>query len=215
MPELWKTTRFFLPAHFVFADTVHQRRAPALFSRSRARSEKNSAKARRKKSAKKAKAPSAKEKSANLRFFLPHTVEIRFQSPKPLGRRGKARVLSKMYMFSRYACPFLPVLLFQSCSVLPIFSAYPTVPVLFCLPCAACSVLPAPVCPVLPVLFCLSCAACSVLPVPVGPVPPVLFCLSCSSCPALPIPFCRSVLFCLSCFCQSCPDCPVLTVLSW
>jgi hypothetical protein len=50
------------------------------FSRSRARS------IRRKKSAKKAKAPSAKEKSANSRFFLSPTLEARLQSPKMLGR---------------------------------------------------------------------------------------------------------------------------------
>jgi hypothetical protein len=48
---------------------------------------------RRKKSLKKVKAPSVKEKSTNLRFFLPSPpVEIQFQSARPLGR-GKARVL--------------------------------------------------------------------------------------------------------------------------
>jgi hypothetical protein len=41
---------------------------------------------RRKKSAKKAKAPSAKENKREFVLFLPPTVEIRFQSPKPLGR---------------------------------------------------------------------------------------------------------------------------------
>ncbi len=54
------------------------------------------AKARRKKSAKKVKAQSAKEKSANSRFFLPPTLEARFQSLKILGK-GKARVLTKVY----------------------------------------------------------------------------------------------------------------------
>jgi hypothetical protein len=54
-------------------------------SRSRARNQKWSAKARRKKSAKK----------SEFALFPPPTVEIRFQSPKPLGR-GKARVLIKI-----------------------------------------------------------------------------------------------------------------------
>ncbi len=57
---------------------------------------KKSVKARRKKSAKKAIAPSAKEKKREFALFSAPTVEIRFQSPTPLGR-GKARVLSKMY----------------------------------------------------------------------------------------------------------------------
>jgi hypothetical protein len=47
-------------------------------SRSRARSEKKSAKARRKKS--------AKEKKRKFALFPQPKVEIRFQSPKPLGR---------------------------------------------------------------------------------------------------------------------------------
>jgi hypothetical protein len=38
-----------------------------------------------KKRAKKVKAPSVKEKSANSPFFLPLTLETRFQSPNPLG----------------------------------------------------------------------------------------------------------------------------------
>jgi hypothetical protein len=47
-----------------------------LFSRFRPcerEAKKKSVKVRRKKSAKEVKAPSAKEKSANLRFFLPHS----------------------------------------------------------------------------------------------------------------------------------------------
>jgi hypothetical protein len=47
-----------------------------------------------KKARRKAKAPSAKEKKRVFALFLPPTVKIRFQSPKPLGR-GKAMVLSK------------------------------------------------------------------------------------------------------------------------
>jgi hypothetical protein len=84
--------RVFLPAHFVFADTVHQRWAPALFSHFRARE--HEAKKERESAKKKER---EKSESANSRFFLPHTVEIRFQSPKPLGSREKARVLSQMY----------------------------------------------------------------------------------------------------------------------
>jgi hypothetical protein len=37
----------------------------------------------KKKKFEKVKAPSAKEKSANLCFFLPQTLETQFQSPKP------------------------------------------------------------------------------------------------------------------------------------
>jgi hypothetical protein len=64
-----------------------------------------------KKREKKATAPSAKEKKLEFTLFPPPTVEIRFQSPKLLGR-GKERVLSKMYssvvMFK--LCPILAVL---------------------------------------------------------------------------------------------------------
>jgi hypothetical protein len=65
-------------------------------SRSRARSEKKSAKARRKKSAKKAKAPSAKEKSANSRFFLNQKWKSGFRAQSG-SAGGKAKVLSEMY----------------------------------------------------------------------------------------------------------------------
>jgi hypothetical protein len=49
-----------------------------------------------KKSAKKGKAPSAKEKNANLRFFLPPTVESGFRA-QSRSAGGEARVLSNMY----------------------------------------------------------------------------------------------------------------------
>jgi hypothetical protein len=138
-------------------------------------------------------------------------VEIRFQSPKPLGR-GKARVLSKMYSSVGVLnlCPmlavfFLAVLFFSSCQILSgqSYPACPVLPVLFSLSCysrpvlSVCSahpVLPIPLClsysacPVQPVLFCLSYSACAVLP--------VLFCLSCSAFPVFPVLFfCLSVLF--------------------
>ncbi len=133
--------------------------------RSRARSQKKSAKAQRKKSAKKVKVPSAKEKSANFALFLSPTVEIRFQSPKPLGR-GKARVLSKMYssVGMLKLCPILAVLFWLSCPFLFVKSCLgnPNLPVLSCLSCSACPFLPVllflsySACPVLPILFCLS-----------------------------------------------------------
>jgi hypothetical protein len=59
-----------------------------------AKKEKKSGKARRKKARKKAKALSAKEKKREFVLFPLPTIEIRFQSPKPLGR-GKTRILNK------------------------------------------------------------------------------------------------------------------------
>jgi hypothetical protein len=59
---------------------------------SRARSEKRERKREEKRARKKAKVPSAKEKSANSRFFLPSTRETRFQNPKLFGR-GKTKDL--------------------------------------------------------------------------------------------------------------------------
>jgi hypothetical protein len=79
--------------------TRNQRWAPALFSRFRAREREAKKKARKreeKRARKKAKAPSAKEKKREFALFPQPIVEIRFQSPKPLGR-GKAKVLSEMY----------------------------------------------------------------------------------------------------------------------
>jgi hypothetical protein len=114
--------------------------------------------------------------------LIPPTVEIRFQSPKPLGRK-KARVLSKMY-----SSVGMSVLFCLSCYSSPVClfcSAYPVLPIPLCLSYSAC--------PVQPVLFypsysaCLSCSACPVLP--------VLFSLSCfaypilSVCPVLPVMF--------------------------
>ncbi len=105
-----------------------------------------------------------------------------------------------------------------SCSaflVLPVLSACPVLPVLFCLSCSAS--------PVLPVMFCPFCSPCRVLPVPFClsslPVPFCLsgsacpVCLSCSAFPVLPVLFCLSFLpvpFCLSCSAG-----PVLPVLFW
>jgi hypothetical protein len=58
-------------------------------SRSRAQSEKRAQKREEKRARKKAKAPSAKEKKREFALFPQPTVEIRFQSPKPLGRGEK------------------------------------------------------------------------------------------------------------------------------
>jgi hypothetical protein len=69
--------------------------AGAFFRTREREAKKKSAKARRKKSAKKRKRR-ARKKKARIRAFTSPTVEIRFQSTKPLGR-GKARVLNKMY----------------------------------------------------------------------------------------------------------------------
>jgi hypothetical protein len=69
-----------------------QRWAPALFSRFRAREREAKKRARKreeKRARKKAKAPSAKEKKCEFALFPKPTVEIRFQSPKPLGRGEK------------------------------------------------------------------------------------------------------------------------------
>jgi hypothetical protein len=70
-----------------------QRWGPALFraiALENAKPKKERESANKKRARKKAKAPSAKEKSANSRFFLPPILEVRFQSPKPLGR-GKSK----------------------------------------------------------------------------------------------------------------------------
>jgi hypothetical protein len=61
-------------------------------SRSGARSEKKSAKARRKKSAKKSESAERQRKKREFALFPQPKVEIRFQSPKPLGR-GKSKGL--------------------------------------------------------------------------------------------------------------------------
>jgi hypothetical protein len=142
--------------------------------------------------------------SCFLSFAAQHwTVDTRYQNPKPLGAGGKARILTKMYSVQT-------VLFCQTCSaspVLPVLSAWPVLPVLFCLSRS--------VFPVLPVLFCLSHSSC--------PVQPVLFCLSCSACPVLaalswqffPGSPLLTVWFCL--FCSAChvsrSSCPVISVL--
>ncbi len=82
---------------------------------------------------------------------------------------------------SRQSFPGHPFLSWQSYSASLFLSAYPVLPVLYCLSCSDCPFLPVPfclsrsACPVLPVLFCHSCSMCPVLT--------VLFCLSCSACP--------------------------------
>jgi hypothetical protein len=71
---------------------IHQRWALALFSRFRAREREAKKRARKreeKRARKKAKAPSAKEKKREFALFPQPTVEIRFQSPKLLGRGEK------------------------------------------------------------------------------------------------------------------------------
>jgi hypothetical protein len=73
----------------------NQRWAPALFSRFRARereAKKRTRKREEKRARKKAKAPSAKEKKREFALFPQPKVEIRFQSPKLLGR-GKSKGL--------------------------------------------------------------------------------------------------------------------------
>jgi hypothetical protein len=75
--------------------THYQRWAPALFSRFRARereAKKRAQKCEEKRARKKAKAPSAKEKKGEFALFPQPKVEIRFQSPKLLGR-GKSKGL--------------------------------------------------------------------------------------------------------------------------
>jgi hypothetical protein len=85
---------------------------PALFSRFRplereAKQERESVKKKeresvKKKDCKKEKMQSAKEKSAYLCFFLPPTLEARFQSPKMLGRGKKGLEQDVQYSMLRY-----------------------------------------------------------------------------------------------------------------
>jgi hypothetical protein len=76
-----------------------QRWAPALFLRFRARkreAKKRAHKREEKRARKKVKAPSAKEKSANLRFFLSLKWKSGFRA-QSRSAGGKAKVLSVMY----------------------------------------------------------------------------------------------------------------------
>jgi hypothetical protein len=103
-------------------------------------------------------------------------------------------------------------------------TAYPVLPVQFCLYCSAC--------PLLLFLFCLSSSACPVLSVLIccpfiSPalavyfcqsistclVQPVLFCLSCSACSFLTVLFWLSLFAVLSFL--SCPCCLILAVMCW
>ncbi len=75
-----------------------QRWAPALFSRFHAHEREAKKRARKreeKRARKKAKAPSAKEKSANSRFFLNQQWKSGFRA-QAARQGGKARVLSEM-----------------------------------------------------------------------------------------------------------------------
>jgi hypothetical protein len=82
--------------------------------RAREREAKRRARKREEKRAqKKAKAPSAKEKSANSRFFLPPTMETRFQSPKTSCLFWLSNLVQAIpsCLFCP-VCPVLPVLFF-------------------------------------------------------------------------------------------------------
>jgi hypothetical protein len=63
------------------------------------------------KKAQKSESAKRERKKREFALFPPPTVDIRFQSPKPLGR-GEARVLSKMYssVGVLYLCPVLAVI---------------------------------------------------------------------------------------------------------
>jgi hypothetical protein len=62
------------------------------FALASAKPKKERESAKKKEREKKRKRRARKKKSANSRFFLPPTVEIQFQSPKPLGR-GESKSL--------------------------------------------------------------------------------------------------------------------------
>jgi septal ring factor EnvC (AmiA/AmiB activator) len=68
--------------------------AGAFFALLRFRAREREAKKERESAKKKSESAERERKKARIRAFLPPTVKIRFQSPKPLGR-GKAMVLSK------------------------------------------------------------------------------------------------------------------------
>jgi hypothetical protein len=94
------STYYTVPLSFYFVCHI-QRWVPALFSRFRTKE----------KERQKSESAKRKRKKREFALFPPPTVEIRFQSPKLLGR-GKARVLSKMYssVGVLYLCPILAVI---------------------------------------------------------------------------------------------------------